>query len=254
MDARGQIIQTYLGKQVHIVVDRPIGCHHGDMIYPVNYGYIPGVIAGDGEEQDVYILGIAEPISEFDGRIIGAVRRKNDLEDKLVAALPGAEYHQGQIMEAVYFQEQYFDSTVDALLRRSCGVIPYRRSGNGPEFLILLQTNGCWSFPKGHMEPFETEAETALRELREETGLSAALDPAVRAVSEYRISQLTRKQVILFPGEVRGNVVPSETEVRQYRWVSARDLAGYLYPDTWEAVRDTLSTIERKCADGGKGI
>lgn len=125
MDIRNQIISEYLGKTVHVIVDRPIGYRHGEILYPINYGYIPGVIAGDGEAQDVYILGVNEPLAEFDGQIIAAIRRKNDCEDKLVAAPVGSVYHQGQIAEAVYFQEQYFDSHVQSCFEKSCGVLPF---------------------------------------------------------------------------------------------------------------------------------
>ena len=83
------------------------------MVYPVNYGYLPGVFAGDGEEQDVYILGIAEPLAEFDGRIIGVIRRRDDCEDKLVAAPEGMHFTKEQIAANVSFQEQCFDSFVE---------------------------------------------------------------------------------------------------------------------------------------------
>ena len=112
---REQIIQQWLGKTVHVVVDRPIGYRHGDILYPINYGYIPGIPAGDGEEQDAYILGVCEPLPAFDGRVVGAIRRKNDVEDKLIVAPEGMVFHQGQIAEAVRFQEQYFDHAVDSL-------------------------------------------------------------------------------------------------------------------------------------------
>lgn len=244
MNAREQIVHSLLGKLVHVEVDRPIGYLHGDILYPINYGYIPGVIAGDGEEQDVYILGVDEPLTSFDGRVIGAVRRKNDCEDKLVAAPEGMVFHQGEIAQAVHFQEQYFVSTVDSLLRKSCGVIPYRKTGEEAEFLILLQTNHCWSFPKGHMEAGETETETALRELREETGLTAALIPGAKAVLEYDISPLTRKQVVLFPGEVHGDVMPQESEIIGYCWVRYDSLWKYLHPDTIAAADSLLSAIQ----------
>lgn len=240
MDLRNQIILDNMGKTVHVVVDRPIGYHHGDIVYPINYGYIPGLLAGDGEEQDAYILGVTEPVSYFDGRVVAAVRRKNDCEDKLVVAPAGKVYHQGEIAEAVHFQEQYFISTVDSLFRKSCGVIPYRWNGAQKEYLIVLQTNNCWSFPKGHMEAGETETQTALRELYEETGLTATLDTEARAVSEYDISPFTRKRVVLFTGEVRGGVIPQETEVVHYRWVKAGELKAYLHPDTYDACRALL--------------
>ena len=65
-----------LGKLVKVTVDRPLGSYHPkhkDMYYPINYGYIEGIIAGDGEEQDAYIIGIDEPIKEFTGRVIAII-------------------------------------------------------------------------------------------------------------------------------------------------------------------------------------
>lgn len=113
MNAREQLIRSMRGRTVHIVVDRPMGYLHGDIRYGLNYGFIPGVIAGDGEEQDVYILGVDVPLSAFDGRIIGVVRRKNDCEDKLVAAPEGMTFLPAQIAEAVRFQERYFDHSIE---------------------------------------------------------------------------------------------------------------------------------------------
>ena len=84
---REALIRDLLGKPVHVEVDRPIGHVHKGMVYPVNYGYIPGILAGDGEAQDAYILGVAEPLKVFDGIVIGAVCRRDDVEDKLVDVL-----------------------------------------------------------------------------------------------------------------------------------------------------------------------
>lgn len=78
-----------LGKTVDIKIDRPAGSIHPkypDLTYPVNYGYIPGVFGGDGEELDVYLLGVDVPVEEYTARIIGIVHRHDDVEDKLVAA------------------------------------------------------------------------------------------------------------------------------------------------------------------------
>ncbi len=244
MDTREQIIHAFLGQAVQVVVDRPIGFRHGDIIYPVNYGYIPGVTAGDGEAQDAYILGVSEPVSHFHGRVIGAIRRKNDCEDKLVVAPEGIRLHQGQIGEAVHFQEQYFITSIDSLLRKSCGVAAYRKCGDNVEFFLLLQNSRCWSFPKGHMEPFETEEETALRELWEETGLQASLIPGARATVEYDIPPRTHKELVLFPGEVQGDISLQSKEILACRWVRFHDLPQYLPANTAAACETLLRAIK----------
>ena len=119
MQEREMLIREYLGKSVTVVIDRPIGFHHVTkgihLHYTVNYGFLPGVTGGDGEEQDVYILGCREPLETFTGRIIGAVRRRDDNEDKLVAAPDGMPFTSEEIARQIYFVEQYFDSTIESL-------------------------------------------------------------------------------------------------------------------------------------------
>ena len=116
---RKALVNSFLGKTVTISIDRPIrSVHpkHDDIIYPVNYGYIPNVLGGDGEELDVYLLGVDTPVKEYSARIIGIVHRRNDVEDKLVAVPEGMSFTAKEITEAVKFQEQYYDSEVEVLL------------------------------------------------------------------------------------------------------------------------------------------
>ena len=241
MDARKKMIYNLLGKPVHVEIDRPIGHVHKGMVYPVNYGYIPGLMAGEGEEQDAYVLGVNEPLSSFDGIVIGAVCRKDDVEDKLIVAPPGEEFHQGHIAEAVHFQEQYFDTFILCLLRKSCGVLPWREVDGRREYLIVFeQFSQCWSLPKGHMEAGETEAQTALRELFEETGLTARLDTSRSAVIEYPIPPVGRKQVVFFPCQVSGTPKTRAGEIESFQWVSAQELEKYLFQDTVAACRKLI--------------
>lgn len=236
MHARKQIVMDHFGKTVHVVVDRPVGYCHGDITYPINYGYIPGLMAGDGEEQDVYILGVHEPLREFHGQIIGAILREDDCEDKLVAAPVGSVYHQGQIAQAVHFQEQYFRTRIVSCFEKSCGVLPYRVVDGRREFLLVYETfSKCWSLPKGHMEAGETEAQTALRELYEETGLTAELETGRTASIEYPIFPVAQKQVIFFLGKVTGEPKARAGEIDRCKWVTAEELGNDLFPDTAEA-------------------
>lgn len=77
-----------------------------------NYGYVDGIFAPDGEEQDVYILGIDEPIKNFKGKVIAIVHRFNDNEDKWVVAPEGQSFSIEEIKKLLHFQEQYFDSEI----------------------------------------------------------------------------------------------------------------------------------------------
>ena len=115
MAQRQRIIHTLLGKNVHVVIDRPIGYCHNGIIYPVNYGYIPGVPGGDGEELDVYLLGVDVPVERYTARIIAIVHRRNDEEDKLVAAPEGTSYTAEEISDMIHFQEQFYNSEVEIL-------------------------------------------------------------------------------------------------------------------------------------------
>ena len=115
---RKALVKSYLGKTVHIEIDRPVGYVHKKknytLVYPINYGYIPGVLGGDGEELDVYLLGVSEPILECDAHIIGIVHRENDVEDKLIAAPIGVNFSKKEIENAINFQEQYYKTCVEA--------------------------------------------------------------------------------------------------------------------------------------------
>lgn len=245
MDKRDRFIREMLGKTVRVTVDRPMGYDHKGLLYPVNYGYIPGLMAGDGEEQDAYILGIHEPVSSFEGQVVGAIRRKNDVEDKLIVAPAGMVFHQGQIAEATRFQEQYFDTCIVSLFRKSCGVLPYRVVDGKREYLIVYEEfSQCWSLPKGHMEPGETEEETALRELHEETGLTARLDLSRSAAIEYPISPVGRKQVVFFLGHVSGEPRTRPGEIQGFLWVTAGQLGIYLFPDTVAACEKLIDFPE----------
>ena len=104
-----------IGSIVSVIVDRPLGTFHPkhkDIFYSVNYGYIPGVMAPDGEEQDAYILGIREPVAQFVGRVIAIIHRLDDVEEKWVVAPENVSLTKDEILEQVAFQEQYFRTEI----------------------------------------------------------------------------------------------------------------------------------------------
>ena len=116
LEERHALVEGYLGKVVTIGIDRPIGyVHHKGaktLVYPINYGYIPEVLGGDGEELDVFLVGVDTPVSSYTGVIIGIVYRADDVEDKLVMAPEGMHFSAEDIARSVHFQEKYYRSTI----------------------------------------------------------------------------------------------------------------------------------------------
>ena len=108
-------VDSVVGNIVTVTVDRPLGSYHPehkDMYYPINYGYVEGVMAPDGEEQDAYILGVDEVVEKFTGKIIAVVHRNDDVEEKWIVAPEGMTFTKEEIREQIHFQEQYFDSKI----------------------------------------------------------------------------------------------------------------------------------------------
>lgn len=103
--------ERIIGTIVKGTVDRPMGSNHPnypEMIYPINYGYVDGVIGCDGKEQDAYILGVDKALKVFEGRVVAIYYRINDDEDKWIVVIDDKEYTDDEIMDAIWFQEQYF--------------------------------------------------------------------------------------------------------------------------------------------------
>ncbi len=195
-----------------VTIDRPMGSSHPDypaLIYPVNYGYISGIIAPDGEEQDAYILGVDVPVHEFTGKRIAIVHRRDDLETKWIIVPENIVFNKQQIEEMIYFQEQYYDSYVEMLndemwdafdehenylgyqIKRSMAkdlpegvyhivVMVYTKTRDGKILVTQRARNKTyplkWEITGGSIVTGETPVEGAARELSEETGILQTLE------------------------------------------------------------------------------
>ncbi len=105
-------------SMLHVVVDRPIGYSDDKHDpYPINYGYLPNILGGDNEPQDVYIISeeIISPISVFDGKLIAIIHREDDIEDKWVVTTLHESFTVKEIADKVKFMEQYFNSIIELL-------------------------------------------------------------------------------------------------------------------------------------------
>lgn len=104
---------------------------------------------------------------------------------------------------------------------KSCGAIVYRKHHGNTEILLIKHVNsGHWSFPKGHVEANETEVETALREIKEETGIDVIIDPTFRETVSYSPKKDTQKVVVYFIAKAKNfEYIPQEEEISDIKWV-----------------------------------
>lgn len=105
----------FIGKEVDIKIDRPLHSKHPrhGFVYEVNYGFVPGTKAPDGEDVDAYLLGVNDPVNIYAGKCIAVIHRLNDADDKLVV-VPNSvdDISDEDIRKATHFQEQFFTSEI----------------------------------------------------------------------------------------------------------------------------------------------
>ena len=106
--------KSFIGNMVEVKMDRPMGSKHPKhgFIYPVNYGYVPNTVSGDGSELDCYVLGVFEPLDTYKRKCIAVIHRTNDNDDKLVIVPENKVYSDDAIRALTEFQERYFESII----------------------------------------------------------------------------------------------------------------------------------------------
>ena len=130
---------------------------------------------------------------------------------------------------------------------RSCGAVVYARSWQGLRFALIRSASGNWGLPKGHIEKGESQQETALREVKEETGLSVTLNPKFKTMEEHPLGRSGRlKEVTYFLGQsALKTAKPKDTrEIRSVEWVSYRKAMRLLaFPGDRRVLRDARQFI-----------
>lgn len=109
-----KIAKSYLNKTITVTVDRQLGSNHPKhgFEYHVNYGFLKGEKAPDGEDLDAYVLGVNEPVESFTGKCIAIIHRLKDDDDKLVIVPQEIDLTNEEIEKAVAFQEKWFEHEI----------------------------------------------------------------------------------------------------------------------------------------------
>lgn len=137
---------------------------------------------------------------------------------------------------------------------KSCGAVITRKKNHRIEVLVIHQVQGHWCFPKGHMEKDETEQDTALREIFEETGLRVSLEEQFRTETDYSPKPGVMKQVVYFLAHPEaGHEKVQESEVSEEKWVSISEAyAAITYENDQKILKEAVQYLRETDPDLGE--
>ncbi len=207
-----------LGKNVKIEIFGTLSEEH---LYS---GFIIG--RSQTDTRSVYVMTNRGALSGVvNCTIIAIASSQNRTQTRLVAAPLNEIFYEPEIRFRLGKMAGRFDKLI-CMYEKSCGAVVYRTTPrDGPKILLVKNHNGkCWTFPKGHVELHESETQTALREIKEETGLSVTLEPNFRQTSLYRPFGKIKKYVVFFLARANEAAVSmQQSEIDYYLWVSLDD-------------------------------
>lgn len=213
-----------LGKYVRVRVTNPIHSVNRQLgyTYLLNYGTIEGKKRYDNVSYGAFIMGINHPVRTFDGRVIAVIRESGSSSSVFIVAPKSTRFISHQISEAIAFAMGDRSYKLECLYERSCGAIVYRFIGGDVRYLLIKNRRSAhWGFPKGHVEKGESNEQTAIREVFEETGIHIHLLPRFASKSDYTIQGKVEKSVTIFLAsteDVQTRI--QKEEIEDYIWLN----------------------------------
>ena len=182
--------------------------------------------------RSAYVVTRKQIREYFDGVVVAVAEFEGMRGERLIVAQPGEVFYEPELRQQLARLRNVTLKSIRCLYEKSCGGIIFYKTRQNVKILLVKNNNGrYWSFPKGHIEEGETEQETAIREIREETGLDVTLVNNFREISEYCPFGKIRKRVVFFLARAfTDNVRIQEEEIDSYIWVDlqqARKLCSY---------------------------
>ena len=189
------------------------------------YLYSGFIINNSYDKRPVYIITDSVPPDILECTVIAVASCDNKLQTRLIAAPCSEIFYEPEIRSRLSITSICFDK-IACIYEKSCGAVVYHKnSSNDVRILLVKNHNGkCWTFPKGHVEANETEQQTALREIKEETGLDVKIEPDFRQTSIYRPFGKIKKKVVFFLAQADESTVNmQQSEIDYYIWVTIPD-------------------------------
>ncbi len=191
-----------------------------------------GYINSDKPQQNkAYVLS-EKPVDEYFKGVVIAIATFGEDDQRVVVASEDRVFYEPDLRTELSYLKNTTLTSIKCLYEKSCGAVVFYNGKSNTRILLVKNNNGrYWSFPKGHIEIGETEKETAVREIKEETSLEVEIKDGFREVSDYCPFGKIRKHVVFFLAQAfTDNVRIQEEEIAEYVWVDlqqARKLCSY---------------------------
>lgn len=186
----------------------------------------------DVQNKNAYIVSRKHLNEYFDGIVVAVAEFDGLDEQRLIVAPVGEIFYEPELRNMLARLKNISLKSISCLYEKSCGAIIFYKNKQNTKVLLVKNNNGrYWSFPKGHIEDGENEHQTAIREIKEETGLDVVIEKGFREISEYCPFGKIRKRVVFFLAQAfTDNVKIQEEEIDSYIWVDlqqARKMCSY---------------------------
>lgn len=194
--------------------------------------YSAYVTTSSASNKSAYVVTHKKIGEYFDGIIVAVAEFEGLDGERIIVAPYGDIFYEPELRKVLSKLKNIKLKSIHCLYEKSCGAIIFHRTKQNTKILLVKNNNGrYWSFPKGHIEDGETEEQTAMREVKEETGLDVVILDGFRQVSEYCPFGKIRKRVVFFLAQAfTDNVKIQEEEIDSYIWVDlqqARKMCSY---------------------------
>ena len=212
------------------------------------------MLGGSGEcrVHNAYMLCESDTVGHtVTGTAVGVLIDKRCGGISIILAENDRMRYQYELAEAVDYWERLNDNKIYCLREKSCGAVVFTEVEGVRQYLVIRMNLGHCGLPKGHIEKYESETQTAIREVREETGVEITLIDGFCMTVEYSLTSKTKKESVYFLGRFSGDSVKiQEAEVSSYRlcdYETARRLI------TYENDRAVLDAAEERLKQSQNG-
>lgn len=211
-----------LGKIVKITIDHAKKGYTSKIGTSIYCGKVFGGYQSGINDRGAYLLLKGEPGIQYEGVVIAVINKNEPDKKRYVIAPKGYVYYEPEIREMFSKVKNQPIHSINCRYEKSCGaVVVYGENEDLRVLLVKSKNASHWGFPKGHVEKGENERQTALREIKEETGLKVSIINGFREISDYYSFGNAKKRVVFFLARSSTKEVDLQVEeLSSYIWAT----------------------------------